>query len=213
MPPSQSPLNGTSAARASPEAGDEIARVADSDSKNPGLRNSLQRREPARRATGLPDSVPAWYTGPERRQMLHDVAPPAEGADRHAAADHLAERGEVGRLDAVERLRAAAARRGSRSSPRRKSAARRARVHSSRSACRNPAAGAHEIHVAGDRLDDHAAMSSPCIANASSSCCDVVVVEHHRVLRDFRRHAGARSGLPKVAAPEPALTSSESAWP
>jgi hypothetical protein len=41
---------------------------------------------------------------------------------------------------------------------------------------------------------------------------DVVVFEHQRVLHHFGRHAGA-GGLPKVARPEPALTSSASAWP
>ena len=41
------------------------------------------------------------------RDLLHDVAPAAVGADGQAAADDLAERGEVGR-DAVELLRAAA---------------------------------------------------------------------------------------------------------
>ena len=33
----------------------------------------------------------------QRRQRLHHVAPAADGADRQPAADHLAERGEVGR--------------------------------------------------------------------------------------------------------------------
>src|SRR5260221_10627528 len=42
----------------------------------------------------------------EWRELLHDVAPAAECAERQTAADHLAERGEGG-LDAVTRLRTA----------------------------------------------------------------------------------------------------------
>ena len=45
--------------------------------------------------------------GPERRQHAHDVGPAAERADRQAAADHLAEAGEVG-ADAEQLLGAAA---------------------------------------------------------------------------------------------------------
>ena len=42
-------------------------------------------------ASGFPDSVPAWYTGPSGREHVHDVGPTAEGADGQAAADDLAE--------------------------------------------------------------------------------------------------------------------------
>ena len=35
---------------------------------------------PAAVASGFPDSVPAWYTGPTGRQVLHHVAAAAEGA-------------------------------------------------------------------------------------------------------------------------------------
>ena len=81
-------------------------------------------------ATGLPDSVPAWYTGPERRELLHDGARAAEGRQRHAAADHLAEHREVGREARNAAARSGPARRPGRrespSSPRRTPAARRA---------------------------------------------------------------------------------------
>ena len=43
--------------------------------------------------------------GAQRGDLLHDVATAAEGAHRHAAADHLAERREI-RRDAVVTLRA-----------------------------------------------------------------------------------------------------------
>ena len=42
----------------------------------------------------------------DRSELVHDLGAAAEGADRHAAADHLAERGEVG-ADAEQLLRAA----------------------------------------------------------------------------------------------------------
>ena len=54
---------------------------------------------PAARHTGLPAMVPAWYTGPERRQLRQQLAPAQHRGHRQAAADDLAERGEVG-LDA-----------------------------------------------------------------------------------------------------------------
>ena len=55
----------------------------------------------------------------QRGDLLHDVAATAEGADRQAAADDLAQRGEIG-CDAIVLLGAARGRRGNRSSPRRR---------------------------------------------------------------------------------------------
>jgi hypothetical protein len=46
-------------------------------------------------ASGFPDRVPAWYTGPSG-EHVHDVGPTAERPDREPAADDLAERREVG---------------------------------------------------------------------------------------------------------------------
>ena len=51
---------------------------------------------PAAVASGFPDSVPAWYTGAERGEVVHEVGPAAEGADVEPAADDLAEAGQVG---------------------------------------------------------------------------------------------------------------------
>ncbi len=73
-----------------------------------GLEDELQRREAGRHGDRVAGERPGLIHRPQRRDLLHDVAPPAERADRHAAADHLAERRQVGR-DAVEPLRAARA--------------------------------------------------------------------------------------------------------
>ena len=51
--------------------------------------------------------------------------------------------------------------------------------------------GAHEIHVAGDRLDHHTGQLRPVQREGLFQLRDVVVFEHQRVLHDFRRHAGA----------------------
>ena len=64
-----------------------------------------RERVPAQRA-GLVD-------GAERRELVHDVGAAAERGERQAAADHLAEHGEVGR-DAVATLGAARVRAGTR---------------------------------------------------------------------------------------------------
>ena len=62
---------------------------------------------PAAVASGLPASVPAWNTGPSGDSVSMISSAPADGADRQAAADDLAERGQVGR-HVVLRLGAAA---------------------------------------------------------------------------------------------------------
>ena len=73
--------------------------------------SSPRAARPAAVAIGLPASVPAWNTGAEGRERLHHLAPAADRADRQTAADHLAERREVGR-HVVLRLGTAACRVG-----------------------------------------------------------------------------------------------------
>ena len=57
-------------------------------------------------ASGFPESVPAWYTGPSGASAAMTSARPPNGADGQAATDHLAEAGQVG-PDAVAALGAA----------------------------------------------------------------------------------------------------------
>ena len=57
-------------------------------------------------ARGLPDSVPGLIDRTGRRDQLHQIGAAAVRADRQAAADDLAEAGEIG-PDCRTRLRAA----------------------------------------------------------------------------------------------------------
>ena len=166
-------------------------------------------------ATGLPDSVPAWYTGPSGASWLHHVARAAEGRQRHAAADHLAEHAQVRREAGdglrVQALRAAEgdAEAGHHLVEDEQRAVLAAQLAQ---AAHEGHGGAHEVHVAGDRLDDHAGEFGAVQREGLLELRDVVVLEHQRVLHHLRG-TPALVGWPKVASPEPALTSSASAWP
>ena len=71
MPPSLSPTSGTPAARAaSVRPSTSCVVFADSASKKPGCVISFSVASPQAVATGLPLSVPAWYTGPSGASWL-----------------------------------------------------------------------------------------------------------------------------------------------
>ena len=140
---------------------------------------------------------------PERRQLLHDLAPTADRADRQAATDHLAEAGDVGR-DVVLGLGAADAEPESGD-----------HLVEDQQRAHPIALGAQTLeetrrrrddaHVRGDRLDDHRG--------------DLLVeVGHHVVGRDHRLgdravgHTGG-PGSPSVATPLPPATSRASVAP
>jgi len=72
---------------------------------NPGPRRARVSRCPPPWPRGYRTRCPLDRRD-ERRELFHDVAPAAEGTHRHAAADDLAEGGEVG-PHAIELLRAA----------------------------------------------------------------------------------------------------------
>ena len=108
--------------------------------------------KPAVIASGLPDSVPAWYTRPGRRHEIHDVGAAAVGADRQAAADDLSEAGEI-RPNACHLLRAA--RRGAESRNHFVEDQKRALAIAERAqALEESGARRHDAHVAGNRLDE-----------------------------------------------------------
>ena len=121
---------------------------------------------------------------------MHDRALASERADRHPAADHLAQRGEIG-CDAVEALRAA-------------------HVHTE--------AGHHfiedkdravavaevpqplqesgprcdQVHVARDRLDNHPGDLVGMRLESGGDFVEIVISEHQRLAGDRRRHARRR---------------------
>lgn len=126
----------------------------------------------------------------QRREVRHDVASSAEGRRRHAAADDLAQAGEVGG-DAVERLSA--------TQPHAEAAHhfvenqhRAVRGAQLAQRLQEVARAAHEIHVAGDRLDDHRGDFAALTGKELAQLLDIVVLQHERVARDFGRHAGRR---------------------
>ena len=167
--------------------------------QRPGLRgqrlvearrlDQLQRRQTgghrqriARQRAGLIDRA-------ERRDLFHDLAPAAEGAERHAAADHLAEGGQV-RRDAVTGPARTCR-------PTRKPVITSSKistapclVHSSRIALQELGRRRDQVHVAGHRLDDDRGDARRRVRRRRrASCCGIVVVEHQRVLRQVGRHA------------------------
>ena len=185
--------------------------VASTFSWKPALPDDLQRRETRRHCDRIARERAGLVHGPERRDLLHDVAPAAERAQRQAAADDLAERGEVG-LHAVSAPARRRARRESRSSLRRGSARAVARAFLAQG-FEKAGRGQHQVHVSGDGLDDDAGDFGPWVAKKRFQCGNIVVVQNQRCAAAVSGGTPAELGLPKVRAPEPALTSSESAWP
>ena len=137
----------------------------------------VERGEPGRRGQRVAGQRAGVEHRAERRQRLHDVAPAADGADRQAAADDLAERREVGR-DVVLRLRAA----GVEPEPGDHLVEDQQRadpVALGPQALEEPGLRGDDAHVGGDRLDDHGG--------------DVVVERGHLVVRHDER-LGDRAG-------------------
>ena len=145
-------------------------------------------------ATGLPEQRAGLVDRAERRQLLHHVARAAEGRQRHAAADDLAEHAHVGR-EAGDRLRVDALRAAERDAKARHHLVEHQQRAVLRAQLAQPLhegqAGAHEVHVAGDRLDHHAGQLGAVDGEGLFELRDVVVLEHQRVLHHLGRHAGA----------------------
>ena len=169
----------------------------------------VQRRQSCRHRDGIARKRACLVDGAERRDVLHDVAAPAERADRHAAADDLAERRQV-RPDAVQLLCAALC-------------ATRKPVMTSSKISTAPWLRAflaqrfeetrhrrNAVHVARDRFDDHAgdlgAQFAEKLAGPGRRRCTTASGCAPRVPAARR----ARSARRASACPDPALTSSES---
>ena len=153
------------------QAVDQRARLLRQRLVEAGLARSPCRvARPQAVATGLPDSVPAWYTGPSGASCSMIARGPPKAASGMPPPITLPSTVRSGVMPHARPARRAG-RRGSRSSPRRTPAARRAACTARGSACAKGGAGAHEVHVAGDRpRSSGRRCRAPCSAKASSSC-------------------------------------------
>ena len=97
-----------------------------------------------------------------------------------------------------------AMRREIRSSPRRRSAARRGVAAARAGLGRKSAPRQHQVHVARDRLDDHARRCSRrCARNACSTAAMSLYGEHQRVVGDLSAARRRRSACRRSARPSP----------
>ena len=176
------------------------------------LGERAQRRDARRHRERIAGERARLVDGPERSDLLHDLAPPAVRADGQPAADHLAERRQVGR-DAVQRLRAARsdAEAGHHLVEDQQRAVRR-RV-SSRQPFEEARPRQDEAHVAGDRLDDDGGdrrrARRRARSTASRSLYGAVSVSAHGARRARRASRAGRASR----RPSPPGRAGRSAWP
>ena len=162
-----------------------------------GLLQFTQRRQ----AAGGGDRIARQRAGlvhrAHGRQLFHDGARPAKGRQRHAAADDLAQHGQVG-LEAGDGLRVqrlGRAGRDAKTGHHLVQNQQRAMLAAQFAAALHEGhAGAHEVHVAGDRLDDDAGQLGAVLVKRLLQLFDVVVLQHLGVLHHLGRHAGAGGG-------------------
>ena len=149
-----------------------------------------QRREAGGHCDRIARQRARLVDGAERRDVLHDLAAATEGTHRHAAADDLAERRQVG-PDAVECLGAALrnAEPGHHLVEDQHGAVLRALLAQS---LEEAGHGRDAIHVACHRLDDHAGDVRPDFGEGGTHLRGIVVGERHGVRGELRRHAGGR---------------------
>ena len=178
-----------------------------------GARGGAGSRGPPPSRADCPRACPPGRRGPRARCCSISSRAAAVGRGRQAAADHLAEAGEV-----------RASRRSSPCAP--PQATRKPvitsskissapwRSQSARRPARKPGSRQHAAHVARDRLDDDArdlaaASSRTRRATAARSLKGDCSGER----RERPPARPASPGMPSVATPLPAPTSSASAWP
>jgi hypothetical protein len=124
----------------------------------------------------LPGQRSRLVDGTERRDLLHDRASAAERPDRHAAADHLAERGQV-RRHVEEALRAPRVHAKTRHhfiEDQHRSVA----IADRAQPAQEIAARHHEVHVARDWLDDDAGDARAVDLERGLERIEIVVGKH-----------------------------------
>ena len=196
-------VNGMPAAAASrAQALEQRSRARDYRRVKPRLRDGAQRGQPCRHRHRVARQRPGLVDRAAWRYLGHDVGASAEGADRHAAADHLAERRQV-RRDAEVRLCPAERnaepghdfvedQHGSRV---RAFLAQRFEKARQRQ---------YAVHVSRDRLHDHARDLAARAREKLPDSFAVVVVEHDGVVGHIARYA-RRGGFAQRQRPRAGL--------
>ena len=174
---------------------------------------ALEHRQRGAHGDRVPAQRAGLVDGAERRDLLHDGALAAVRRERHARRRRSC-RGTSCPAGARRAPACRRARRGSRSSPRRRSRPRRAFAHSRDDRLEEARRGRHDAHVADDRLDDDRRdLACRARRRAPAARATSLYGERHRVGAPSPPGTPAESGTPNVAAPLPAFTSRKSAWP
>src|SRR5260364_128448 len=146
----------------------------------------------------------------KRRKMRHNIAPSAKGGERETAADNFPQAGQIG-PNTVQRLRAAE--RDPKTADdfiknQHGAVFSALRVQCAQKFC----CATHQIHIACNGFDIHAAIWSPSCAKVSP-ICSRLLYSSTVVACAISSGTPAELACPPVSSPEPALTSRLSAWP
>ena len=156
--------------------------------------NQLERGQPGSHRHRVARQRAGLIHRAQRSDAGHDVGTTTKRANRHAAAHHLAQRGQV-RANAVQFLRA---------TQRHAEAGHHFVVNQHRAVAgaqlaqrgNKLGAGADQIHIAGKRLQNHAGQLVAQLGKGLRQLLDVVVFQHQGVAGEIRRHT-TRAGRAK----------------
>ena len=151
---------------------------------------AAQHGQPGRRRQRVPRERARLVDVADRRQLLHQVAAPAERGERQPAAGDLAEDGQV-RDDAEALLRAAAGH-AEAGDDLVEDEQRAGQVTEPPQPLEEARHGRDDAHVPGDRLDEHARQPLAVCGHRLGGRVEVVVGADDRVRRHRRRNTGRR---------------------
>ncbi|KAF1852355.1 hypothetical protein Lal_00037083 [Lupinus albus] len=152
------------------------------------LLDDLQGRHAGRHRHGVARERAGLVDATQRRQMLHHLGAATESGHRQAAADHLAQRRQVGN-DAVQFLGAATCHAEARHhfiEDQDGAVFGTQAAHGAQEFIRST----HQVHVARHRFHDHAGNLVAGILEGLFQLGGVVVVQHQGVLGEVFRHPG-----------------------
>ena len=216
MPPWQSALKGTPCLAAEAFNPSTRSRVrCESASQKPGLEISRSVAKPQAVATGLPLKVPAWYTGPKGASCSMIARGPPNAASGIPPPITLPSTVMSGRKPGKAWAYTLCALPSATRKPvitSSKTSSAPCWVHSSRQRFMKGTWARTKFMLPAMGSIIKQAISAPCSVKASSSCAKLL---YSSTSVSCTTSAGtpALVGLPKVARPEPALTSRASAWP